>query len=174
MLCISGRRCNGERAGHHSISGVLVSGVTFQHDFYPFAPLCDLKCLKSPFQGEAVRNQGLDVDPLGCKQGNGHRPPARETAGSENLEPQGKGKEGPGFITVISSAQATKGLLPTIFQRTRPKRTAEILLPSGPGQLSEHLQTCFSAHCAVQSSTESTYAFKWVTGTPSAPAKLTR
>lgn len=101
MLCISGRRCNRERAGHRGISGVLISGVTFQHDFYPFAPLCGLKCLKSLFQGEAMCNQGLDVDPFGCKQGNGHWPPARETARNEGLEPQGNGREEFGFITVI-------------------------------------------------------------------------
>lgn len=69
----------GERAGHRSISGVVVCGVTLQHDFYPLAPLSGLECLKSLFQGEAVRNQGLDVDPLGCEESNCHGPPARET-----------------------------------------------------------------------------------------------
>ena len=58
-------------------SGVVVSGVTLQHDFDPLAPPGGLERLKSLFQGEAVRNQGPDVDSLGCKQSNCHGPPAR-------------------------------------------------------------------------------------------------
>lgn len=66
------------RAGHWDSSGILISGVTLQHDFDPLTPLGGLKGLYSLLQGKTVCNQGLDVDPLGCEQSDGHRPPARE------------------------------------------------------------------------------------------------
>lgn len=62
-------------------SGVVVGGVTLQHDFDPLTPPDGLKGLQSLFQGEAVGDQGLDVDPLGCQQSNGHWPPAGEQSG---------------------------------------------------------------------------------------------